>query len=44
MVTLKTLLVNTPQALRERFIGIDLTGWFWAGLIERISLDQRSRG
>jgi len=23
-------------------VGADLTGWLWAGLIERISLDQRS--
>ena len=23
---------------------VDLTGWLWTGLIERISLDQRSWG
>ncbi len=32
--------------MEERFLKlwalIDLTGWLWTGLIERISLDQRS--
>jgi hypothetical protein len=28
----------------EQGRSLDLTGWLWTGLIERISLDQRSWG
>jgi len=36
--------LDAPAAFVDFVIEADLTGWLWTGLIERISLDQRSWG
>jgi hypothetical protein len=40
--SVRALLQQDQGQARQSQVDADLTGWLWTGLIERISLDQRS--